>query len=313
MEYMAKLTTEDRRWLVEFPDCPGCQTFGASTCTAGMEAGTVCMAGSCIQGGMMACTDGLCGSDACQTVTQVGVGGSFACALISDGTMRCWGRNNFGQLGQGGTDTMGRLRPTAVPGLSGVTSISVGANHACAIIGSGSTAIAKCWAYNADGELGLGTSDTTGIMGRTTPTQVPNLSGILQLAASEYNTCAVLADHTAKCWGGDCSNGNFGDGTNVSSRTSPSTVCTTGNVDSAHCVAMTGINQITPGDFHACTLKSDSSVRCWGRNDSGQMGLPPDLNPHDNPVMVRVFRWARGQLGNGATSTTQPTPAAQMW
>ena len=84
------------------------------------------------------------------------------CALIAGGTVRCWGDNFFGQIGDGTQDT--RTTPANVMGLTGVTQISVGYGHACARKGDGTLA---CWGNNEDGQLG-----TVPVVLRTMPVDV---------------------------------------------------------------------------------------------------------------------------------------------
>src|SRR5262249_28447722 len=97
--------------------------------------------------------------------TQVADGGSapivaaiaggnseFNCALLTDGTVRCWGNNNYGQLGDG--TTIEHNTPVAVVGLTGVAEIAVGSAHVCARVTDGTV---RCWGYNGNGQLGDGT------------------------------------------------------------------------------------------------------------------------------------------------------------
>ncbi|MCX7808709.1 MAG: hypothetical protein N2515_08880, partial [Deltaproteobacteria bacterium] len=81
------------------------------------------------------------------------LGWYHTCAWLSDGSARCWGRNRFGQLGDG--TTTNRSTPVMVSGLSGVTAIATGLEHTCALLGSGEV---RCWGYNLYGQLGDGTT-----------------------------------------------------------------------------------------------------------------------------------------------------------
>jgi alpha-tubulin suppressor-like RCC1 family protein len=95
--------------------------------------------------------------------TAISVGGNSACALLSDGTVQCWGENSAGKLGNGtttGPDNCGgvacSMTPVAVTGLTSVAAISVGGSP-CALLSGGTV---QCWGGNGYGELGIGT--TTG-------------------------------------------------------------------------------------------------------------------------------------------------------
>jgi alpha-tubulin suppressor-like RCC1 family protein len=93
----------------------------------------------------------------------IAAGGAFTCALKSDGTVWCWGLNS--EIGQLGDRTMvDRSTPVAVYGLSQVTGISVGVNHACATKTDGTV---WCWGINSQGQLGDRTTTT-----RAQPVQV---------------------------------------------------------------------------------------------------------------------------------------------
>ena len=81
---------------------------------------------------------------------DMSVASEFQCALDSTGTVFCWGRNGFGQLGTG--DNTDRGAPTALSGLgSGVLSVAAGWLHACAVTAAGGV---KCWGSNYNGSLG---------------------------------------------------------------------------------------------------------------------------------------------------------------
>jgi alpha-tubulin suppressor-like RCC1 family protein len=85
-------------------------------------------------------------------VTGLGVGGGHACVLVNDGSVRCWGSNTVGQVGDGSTDN--RPAPVPVATLSDASKIAVGTAHSCAILKDGSI---RCWGGNGRGQLGIGT------------------------------------------------------------------------------------------------------------------------------------------------------------
>ncbi|UQA62196.1 RCC1 domain-containing protein [Polyangium aurulentum] len=133
---------------------------------------------------------------------DLALGAHFGCALLGDGTARCWGANGAGQLGDG--TTVHRPAPVVVAGLSGVTAIALGAEHGCAIVEGGAV---RCWGKNDRGQLGDGTREP-----RSAPVSVVGLSGVRAIAAGGGHTCAALGDGTLQCWGENGS-GEVGDGT----------------------------------------------------------------------------------------------------
>ena len=85
------------------------------------------------------------------SVVGLAASADHTCALLSDGTARCWGDNSYGQLGDG--TTTARMAPVAVAGLTGATALTAGLWHTCARLMDGT---ARCWGYNARGEVGDG-------------------------------------------------------------------------------------------------------------------------------------------------------------
>lgn len=143
------------------------------------------------------------------TATHVSVSDDrHSCALLTDGTVQCWGHNSRGQLGDG--TTTDSSTPVQVSGITTAAQVSSGDSHSCAALQDGTV---QCWGYNPYGQLGDGTTTT-----RSTPVQVSGITTATQVSASHQHSCATLQDGTVQCWGRGA-NGRLGDGTNSDSAT----------------------------------------------------------------------------------------------
>ena len=185
------------------------------------------------------------------TTQSISLGAFHSCA-ISNGAAKCWGWGGSGQLGNGKPQLSGNpVLVNVVNGLSaGVTAIATGDIHSCAI----QNGAAKCWGYNADGQLGDGTYKD-----RNIPVQVNGLNtNVTVIAGTSQKTCAIQ-NGAAKCWGSN-RYGELGDGT-ITSRSIP--------------VQVHGLNAnvtaIAPGGTHSCAIQN-GAAKCWGYNHNGQLG-----------------------------------------
>ncbi len=185
-------------------------------------------------------------------VQQVSAGSAHSCAITEQGGVKCWGSNSFGQLGDGGTAS--HSIQADVSGLaSGVAALALGGVHSCALTTSGSV---KCWGSNSSGQLGDGSNAQ-----QNTPVNVSGLtSGVVAIAAGGSFTCAVTATGGVKCWGFN-SSGQLGDNT-TTNRNAPVDVIGLAS----------GVATIALGSDHSCALTKTGGVKCWGLNNSGQLG-----------------------------------------
>ena len=204
-------------------------------------------------------------------VIQISAGVDSSCALLITGTVKCWGDDSYGQLGNGAGGAS--PRPVDVSNLSGVSAITSGFQHTCALLRSGGV---KCWGRNGDGQLGNNTS-TTGAT--TEPVDVSGLSsGVTAIGAAHFHTCAVLRTGEAKCWGRN-GNGQLGNGSKAQALIP---VAVTGL--SAPAIATAG------GEDFNCILLASGRVQCAGRAYEGQLGFggtsTDRLSDWPNPVTV---------------------------
>jgi alpha-tubulin suppressor-like RCC1 family protein len=212
-------------------------------------------------------------------VVDVSTGGDNSCALTVAGAMKCWGRNETGQLGNGTTDASSV--PVGVTGLgSGVAAISAGGNHTCALMDDGGL---KCWGSNGFGQVGDGSTTH-----RYTPVDVSGLdSGVAAVSnGGAANACALMDDGGVKCWGSN-QFGQVGDGTKTT-RLTP--------VDVQNLSNATGV--AAGGGGHVCAVTAGGAVKCWGRNDFGQLG-DDTTSPSTTPVGVSGLDSGAAQVGTG--------------
>jgi alpha-tubulin suppressor-like RCC1 family protein len=201
-------------------------------------------------------------------VMQISGGIVFTCAVIGDGTVKCWGDNDHGQLGSGNTSPTTGI--VTVTGLSDAVEVAVGSYHACALRRSGTV---SCWGMNTSGQLGTGnTSDSP------KPIDVGVSQG--QHISAGFNfSCVVKTTGQVMCWGGN-NYGQLGNGTSTSAPT-PTPVVVTGLTDAV---------SLGAGTNHACAVRKTGGVSCWGLNDDGQLGIGSKAatpgTPNSTPLNV---------------------------
>ncbi len=183
-------------------------------------------------------------------VRQIALGYYHTCAVLNDGSVKCWGNNGKGQLGNGESDN-NSLTPVDVSGLSGVSQISLGYQHSCAVLNDKTV---KCWGDNVYGQLGNNTTEQS-----STPVDVSGLSDVSQISLGDSHGCARLSTGAVKCWGYN----GYGQLGNNSTTQSPVPI----DISS-----LSGISQISLGRYHSCAVLNDKTVKCWGYNSSGQLG-----------------------------------------
>jgi len=316
-------------------DCNGTVDDLAVTtplCASTLGEGAVCVAGACECRGTLCdalCVDeqndpfncGACGlrctigceGGECIEPVSIEVGQERGCALLSNGTVRCWGSNN-GALGDGTSFDRDVATPLA---LTGVVQLDLGENHGCAVLAGGTL---KCWGQDSFGVLGIGSAGGGG-----TPTIVPGLTDVVSVAPGSRHTCAVRAGGAVSCWGlnhagqvgvptnfsepspvdvpgldavvklalgfshscaldaagavwcwGDNTEYQLGDGTNVA-RPEPEAV-----------PGLAGATDLAAGDNHTCARLMDTTVVCWGDNASLQLGDGTDLD-RESPTQVQAL------------------------
>ncbi len=223
-----------------------------------------------------------------QTAIDIEAGLYHACAILDNGSVKCWGYNYYGQLGQDNTtnlgdnaNEMGDLLPAIYLGTErSAVAISAGGYHTCAILDNGTV---KCWGYNNAGQLGLGNTVNRGsASGHMNSLPIVNLGTdrtAIAIAAGEYHTCALLDNNTVKCWG-FASNGQLGLGNRINKGDNSDEMGDAlPTVDLG--AGLTAIS-ISANNHQTCAILNDRSLKCWGLNNLGQLGLEDSANRGDN-------------------------------
>jgi alpha-tubulin suppressor-like RCC1 family protein len=240
-------------------------------------------------------------------VTAIAAGLYFTCALTSGGGVKCWGKNQHGQLGDGSKTN--RSLPSDVVGLtSGVSAISAAYDHACALMSRGGV---KCWGLTS----GLGNYVAAD---RLTPVDAVGLtSKVSAIALSNAGGCALMTSGGVKCWGHGVY-GELGNGSTTGVYRTPVAVVGLRN----------GVAAIDAGD-DVCVLTDAGGAECWGPNQFGQLGngskaisssTPVDVVGLTSPITALAVGFdhtcaitveggikcwghnVQGELGNGSTT-----------
>ncbi len=206
-------------------------------------------------------------------------GESHMCAIFADGGTKCWGNNQYGQLGLGdktnrgdGAGQMGQALPAVQLGAGRrAVQLSGGGFHTCAVLDDGSL---KCWGRNHVGQLGQETrADRGGAPGEMGDALATVKLGVgrtaVEVACGYTFTCARLDDGAVKCWGSNAS-GVLGQGSAAADIGA--------NVNDLATLQPIALGagrravQVVASELHACARLDDGSVKCWGSNTNGRLG-----------------------------------------
>jgi alpha-tubulin suppressor-like RCC1 family protein len=194
-------------------------------------------------------------------VTSLSIAQNHGCAIVADAA-KCWGIADAGQLGNGSSSGFSPT-PVAVQGLgagSGVTAISSGYNHTCAVANGAAT----CWGYDGYGQLGNGILNDT----QLTPAPVSGLdAGVVAIAAGDDTTCAVQHG-SVLCWGGDYDGDVGNGGPPRSQRLVPTHVIG---------LAARAAGRVVISGTHACATTTGDGLACWGDDFLGALGIGREL------------------------------------
>jgi alpha-tubulin suppressor-like RCC1 family protein len=221
------------------------------------------------------------------SATAIAAGDGDVCVLLADHTVRCWGDNDDGQLGDGSTGT-GSTVPVEVAGIGTATSIAASDVEFCATLADGSV---RCWGDRITGATATISSS---------PVPVGGLTGdASRVSVGEDHDCAVLIGGTVDCWGSDA-DGQLGDG---------------GTTASVNAVAASGIHHavsIAAGDGFTCAALSNHTATCWGTDSNGQLGN--DADTASGKVAVHGLTTARSLAATASSACALlSTGSAACW
>jgi len=203
------------------------------------------------------------GSSFAYANNKVSASGHLTCAILDNGDLKCWGDNQFGQLGDGSNTNTNAPSSTAIDLGTGRTAValSTGYYHTCAILDNGE---AKCWGYDNDGQLGDGGTNTNTNAPSSTAIDLGTGRTAVAVSAGSLHTCVILDNGDAKCWGSD-GIGQLGDGgTNTDTNAPSSTAINLGTGRTAVAVSA--------GTGHTCAILDNGDLKCWGNNGFGTLG-----------------------------------------
>jgi alpha-tubulin suppressor-like RCC1 family protein/uncharacterized protein YjdB len=179
---------------------------------------------------------------------SISVGRFHTCGITTDSLAYCWGDNRTGQLGIGSIDDVRHPMPEPVVGNRRFVSITLGANHSCAVT---DTAVLYCWGANGTGQLGAGDSPAGCVSDAcSSPIQV-SASSFVAASAGEFHTCALTGQRVAYCWGEGTSY-QLGDRSGINMSTPR--------------LVLGGLTwrSISAGEVHTCGVTIQNVAYCWG-------------------------------------------------
>jgi alpha-tubulin suppressor-like RCC1 family protein len=237
------------------------------------------------------------------------LGHHHACALLKDAAgsnhVKCWGDNQWGQLGKGNTANLGDGAGEMGDALTDVdlgaglkaASVLATGGHNCAVLDN---AAVKCWGLNTFGQVGLNVAnsnpanplvctggafdcmgDAAGEMGDALPAAIA-AGTTARLSIGYRHNCALLTNGQLKCWGandggvlglGDTSGNNAIIGDQAGEMAAIATTA----------LKTPAVEELTAGGFHTCVWNTDHTLNCWGYNDDGQLGHNDTQNWGDGP------------------------------
>jgi alpha-tubulin suppressor-like RCC1 family protein len=188
--------------------------------------------------------------------SAITAGSGHTCAAQTNGDVRCWGDDAFGQLGDGvaASDLTSPSTPLALPAPGDANRVAAGRYHTCALLTDGKI---TCWGSNSRGQLGR-----TGASQYVPPSPIvlPGPGTAVDVDTGSYHSCALLTDSTVACWG-------------TSSAAGIDTVNFFESAPTLVALPAPGTaTAISTGDDHTCAVLTDGKITCWGSDLYGERG-----------------------------------------
>lgn len=237
------------------------------------------------------CVAGQISQGECALLDRMSAGQGHTCAVLSSGSVACWGSGDRGQLGNGSL-TSSPL-PVVVPGLMDVVGVFAGALHTCAVLASGEVA---CWGYNIHGQLGNGSTT-----GSSSPVMVSGITDATSVSLGQLHSCAVRATGEVACWGYNL-NYQLGNGTSSVGSTTPTPV-----------LVLSDAVRLAAGQIHNCALRATGQVSCWGYGGFGQLGNGSGGSQAVPGAVMGISDATRIDAGDNHTCVLQATGAISCW
>ncbi len=227
-----------------------------------------------------------------RTPVELGVGLFYACVTDASGRLYCWGQNDSGQLGTEDAEFRGDEPDEVGPALPAVdlgrgrtaTRVATGLHHTCALLDTGAV---KCWGWNYKGELGLGDTANRGFrgvrpgeMGDALPELDLGGAPVSELHAGSGHTCALFQSGSVKCWGQN-GHGELGLGDIEGRGNEPDEMGA--RLPELYFGRGYRVVRLAIGRYHGCAVLGDGSVKCWGHNASGELGVGDVETRGDDP------------------------------
>lgn len=214
-------------------------------------------------------------------------GFAHSCGLTSTGALRCWGSNSSRVLGD--NTAIEAASPVDVLNSTGTVDFAVARYHNCAIIGP--TRIVRCWGNNYVSDVDRGLLGNESTTSNGTPVDVAGLSGVKSLSLGDTHSCAVLANDSVVCWGSN-RYGQLGNNLDITQPPFPNYPPSgSPSFTPMPTVNVADVQELASGSAHSCALLKSGTVKCWGLNTSGQLGVNSVVSsslPADVPGLTGI-------------------------